>query len=105
MTRRLRWWVLLLTSNAALIGWSIAARPWTDSLAPIVVLFGLAWTFSRDVEDAADLAGERDLALDFLAEVLAEHGPVECDPDCGCVACCARSWQSHLVVIGAWERA
>lgn len=104
MTRRLRVWVLLLTSNAALIGWSIAARPWTDALAPVVVMFALGWTFDRDVYDAHACAHERELALDFLEEVLDEHGPMECDPDCGCVACRARSWLAHLAVLGAWTR-
>lgn len=104
MTRRLRWWMVLLVGNASVIGWCIGERRWVEAIAPVLVQIAGGWIFSGDVEDASECAAERDMALDFLEEILDEHGPMECDPACGCVACRARRWQSFLAVAGVWER-
>lgn len=91
MSRRLFVWVLLLTGNAGLIGWCWAEGRWAESLAPLAAQCIASYIYRADV----DLLPDRDTyeqALDHLGEVLAEHGPMECDADCGCSACRAAAF-------------
>lgn len=83
---RLRVWVALLTGNASLIGWAWAEGLWAESVAPMLCQMIATYIYWRDVDLLPD-EDEYLHAVDLLAEVIAEHGPMECDPDCDCTAC------------------
>lgn len=88
---RAAWWSIAFTANAILIG---LAPGFPYVIAPAVVQLGLAWWFAVDTDTTRTVTeAEHEATVELLHEVLAEHGPMECDPDCGCSAC--RAW-AHL---------
>jgi hypothetical protein len=92
-------WVAGIGTSAALAGYGIADSG-VAGVAPAVVTIGLAWCFAMDLEHHDDAPDPDPMTAELLREVLEEHGPMECDPDCGCSAC--RGWR-HLMWLGAQD--
>lgn len=91
-----RRWLVVLSANAALAGWSIGTGHVASSLAVVVVQVFAIMVLPDEVDTTVTLANRRaGQATDLLAEVLEEHGPIYCDPTCDCSACRSARWLAN----------